>query len=155
MLAIFWVHCFEICFPKTWRPRFGEFPVLVSNQHELFAGANFNKGKFQLLPLGSLQLVLLADAPKGSCIIKSKEFDDMGYLVQPWKCDFNKKTGTFCPYWYIKEGENKDDSCLTMSTLKHGGLRIPIFTNKRPIEKGTPLFVEPDDTTTSKKKKGK
>ena len=48
-----------------------------------------------------------------------------------------KKTGIFCPYWLVKEGENKEDSCLTMSTLKHGGLHIPIFTNKKPIEKGT------------------
>lgn len=127
--------------------------MLVSNQHEIFAGAKYNKGKLQLLPMRTLQLLSLAKASKGACIIKSKDLENEGYLVQPWKCDFNKKAGMFCPFWMVKEGENKEDSCLTKSTVKVGNLHIPCFTNKKPLEKGCPLLVEPDDTSSSKKKR--
>ena len=143
---------FHFC-SKNWQHRLGDFPVLVSNQHEIFAGAKFPKGKLQLLPMGSLQLALLAKAPKGACIIKSKDLSDSGYIVQPWKCDFTKKTGMFCPYWMVKEGEDKDDSCLVESTLKIGNLFIPCFTNKKAIEKGTPLALEPAEEAKSSKKK--
>eukprot|EP00435_Cladocopium_sp_Y103_P009961 s1829_g2.t1 len=131
----------------------GDFEVLVSNQNEVFAGAKYNKGKLQLLPMGTLQLLPVAKASKGACIIKSKDLENEGYLAQPWKFDFNKKAGLFCPFWMVKEGEDKDDSCLTRSTVKVGNLHIPCFTNKEPIEKGCPLLVEPDDTSSPKKKR--
>ena len=53
----------------------------------------------------------------------------------------------------VKEGEDKDDSCLVESTLKIGNLFIPCFTNKKAIEKGTPLALEPAEEAQSSKKK--
>ena len=133
--------------------RLGDMNVKVSNQHQTFAGAKFTKGKLILLPLGSLQVLTVDKVQKHHCIMTCTSSPNVRYLVQPWKCDFSKKSGLFCPYWMVKEGPNADESCLQKHSIKVGTLTIPCFTNKKVVEKGTPLLVEPAEEQGAKKKK--
>lgn len=128
--------------------------MLVSSQNHIFAGEKFNKGKLLLLPMGTLQVVAASKASSSQCIIRSSNLKDNVYVVIPWKCDFGKKSGLFCPFWMVKEEPTAEDSCLQKRTIQVGSLMVPAYSNKKQIEKGTALFVGPAEETPSKKRKG-
>lgn len=127
--------------------------VLVSNQNELFAGDKIAKNKLLLLPLGVLTKVTKDKVVKNQTIITSSGLKDAVYVAQPWKADFQKKTGMFCPYWYVKEEE---DGCLEKKNMKIGALQVPYYTNKKAVEIGARLCVEIEeggDSKAAKKRK--
>ena len=114
------------------------------------------KGNLILLPLGSLQLMKVDQVAKSQTCIKSSHLPkDKVYVVNSFKCDFVKETGLFCPYWFIKTGEDKNDCIMTRQMVKHGNLQIPAYVNKNKVDKGTPLVLEPPDDVTSSSKKRK
>lgn len=113
--------------------------ILVSNQQELFAGSKIAKNKLVLLPMGVLTRVPADKVAKNQTTISATGLKHDVYVIHPWKADFQKKTGMFCPYWYVKEGE---EGCLEKKTMKIGALTVPYFTNKKQVERGTPLWLE-------------
>lgn len=135
--------------------RLGDFDIAVSNQHQIFAGQKFNKEKLKLLPIGSLNIVPTDKIGKSRCVIQCNELVAKAFVVQPWKCDFTKKSGIFNPFWMVKEAEKAEDACLALQKLKVGNLHIPVYVNTKQIEKGTPLLAEPLPEETSKKQKKK
>ena len=66
-----------------------------------------------------------------------------------------KRTGAFIPYWMVKEGTSADECCLSRTSIKAGKYSIPAYVNKRLIEEGTPLLVEPAEEKESAPKKRK
>ena len=115
--------------------------MLVSNQNQIFAGSKINKGKLLLLPMGSLQVASADQVSKTQCIITSNDLVGQVYVVQPWRCDFQKGSGLFIPYWMVKEAAKPEDACLQKHSVKLGPLHIPAYTNKKQIDKGVPCFV--------------
>ena len=92
--------------------------MLVSSQSHIFAGEKFNKGKLLLLPMGTLQVVAASKASSSQCIIRSSNLKDNVYVVIPWKCDFGKKSGLFCPFWMVKEEPTAEDPACKSEPFK-------------------------------------
>ncbi|CAL1152341.1 unnamed protein product [Cladocopium goreaui] len=139
------------CITVLWQ-RIGDVDVLVSNQNQIFAGSKINKGKLLLLPMGSLQVASADQVSKTQCIITSNDLVGQVYVVQPWRCDFQKESGLFIPYWMVKEAAKPEDACLQKHSVKLGPLHIPAYTNKKQIDKGVALLCEPSEDGTKKRK---
>ena len=121
--------------------------------HELFSGCKYSKGKLVLLPLGTLQLMPAEKITKNQCAIKMAHVKDQVFVVQPWRVDFVKESGMFSPYWLMKEAAEMDDACMAKQVLKIDELLVTAYVNKKVIEKGTLLLLEPSETDASKKRK--
>ena len=135
--------------------RLGEMEVLVSNLNQLFSGAKYNKGKLVLFPLGTLQLVPNEKVIKNQVVIKCSDFQHKVFVVTAARVDFSKATGFFCPFWFIKEGltDEKDECIMQRQLLKHENLHIPVFVNKKQVDKNYPLLLEPEADPKQKKQK--
>ena len=92
--------------------RLGDMEVEVSNQNQIFAGKKFANGKLLLLPLGSLSVVAVDKTVKTQCCITSTELSGQVYVLQPWRCDFQKKLCLFIPYFYGKEAPSIEEARL-------------------------------------------
>ena len=137
------------------QPRLGDQDVAVSNTHQVFAGGRIGKGKLVIMPLGFVQVVHVDKLLKTSCSIKAPDMKDHCFIITPWRVDFVKRTGAFIPYWMVKEGTSADECCLSRTSIKAGKYSIPAYVNKRLIEEGTPLLVEPAEEKESAPKKRK
>ena len=113
------------------------------------------QGQGQARALGFVQVVHVDKLLKTSCSIKAPDMEDHCFIITPWRVDFVKRTGAFIPYWMVKEGTSADERCLSRTSIKAGKYSIPAYVNKRLIEQGTPLLVEPAEEKESAPKKRK
>ena len=86
------------------RVRLGDFNVVVSTTSQLFANSKFNKNDLVLLPLGQVALQKKENINKSSVVLQMAgwKFEEV-LVVTHSKCNFEKKSGHWCPFYWCKE----------------------------------------------------
>ena len=136
--------------------RTGEFDVVVSSMGHLFANADFKKGELTLLPFGNVAVVAKEKVAKTSVVLFLAGWRQEDQLVvSHTKCNFEKATGCWSPFFWCKE--SKDDKeekpNMTKATVKYDELTMPCIKNKEKLTKGTALFLEPTEESKKARKK--
>lgn len=114
--------------------------------NELFAANKIAKNKEQLLFLGVLTQVASDQVGKSQATMAATALKDDIHVIQPWKADFQKQTGIFCPYRRVKE---EKDGCLEHK-YEDGRPAVTKLHQQEGEEIGTPLCAEAEDVGESK-----
>ena len=141
--------------------RLGDFAVVVSSTGQLFANARFSKNDLALLPLGNVVLQPKEKVTKTSVVLQLAGWKlEEVLVVTHSKCNFEKKQGHWCPFFWckeVKEEKSKDDAApaekatLSRATVKHDDLTIPCLKNKVALQVGSVLLLELQEEAKKKK----
>ena len=136
--------------------RTGEFNLAVSSTGQVFANVEFRKNDLTLLPFGTVSLVPKEKVSKSSVILQYARWkEDEQLVVNHTKCNFEKSTGCWCPFFWRKESKDEKDEKPNMAkaVLKYEDLTIPCSRNNQKLTKGTALYLEPTEESKKSKKK--
>ena len=135
--------------------------MVVSTTGQLFANAKFTKNDLVLLPLGNVVLQPKEKITKTAVVLQLAGWKCEEVLVVTHsKCNFDKKQGHWCPFFWckeVKDEKDKDDApsekaTLIRATVKQDDLTIPCLKNKVTLQVGSALLVEIQDESKKKKK---
>ena len=92
----------------------------MSTTSQLFANSKFNKNDLVLLPLGQVVLQKKEKIKKSSVVLQMAgwKFEEI-LAVTHTKCNFEKKSGHWCPFYWCKEAKDdkgKDDATCEKAT---------------------------------------
>ena len=122
----------------------GEPNVAISNTGSLYARKPMKKGNLKLAPFGSVQICDGSKMAKNACVLQVQGSTET-FVVSPPKADFKKGSGVFVPFHLLKHADDGDDAAGNMEKvqMKYEKMTIPVYKNKRNIDEGTELLLEP------------
>ena len=121
----------------------GEPDVTISNTGSLYARKTM-KGSLKLAPFGSVQICDMSKMAKNACVLQVQGRTET-FVVAPPKADFKKGSGSFVPFHLLKHADDGNEAAGNMEKVqvKHEKMTIPVYKNKRQIDEGTELLLEP------------
>ena len=63
-------------------------------------------------------------------------------LIAPCKVDFKKEAGLFVPFNFIKHAPEGEAGNMELTTRKRDGNTIPLYRNKRLLDRGDELLLD-------------
>ena len=111
--------------------RLGDYRLVVSTTGQLFANAKFPKNDLVLLPLGNVVLQPKEKITKTTVVLQLAGWKSEEVLVVTHsKCNFDKKQGNWCPFFWCKDDASAEKATLCRANVKQDDLTIPCLKNK-------------------------